>query len=183
MLSFTVYPTPVSKTRNPSKQTTKSFNGGFPSDTGSNSVLPSSGGAGVGPLVRTISATSPFPVSSIIAYPLVNVSSQLSTKDTNGGLVYPDPRLIRSTPIVLPALSTTASATAPIPPPPKISILGGPHLNALTSHLVILDGIVPAESPSGSLNISKSSINFVASSIISPSDGMSKNPAKSSICA
>jgi len=52
ILSFTVYPTPVSKILNPSKQTTKSFPDGLVvSDGGSNSVLPSLGGAGVGVLV------------------------------------------------------------------------------------------------------------------------------------
>ena len=58
ILSFTVYPTPVSKILNPSKQTTKSFDGcSTISDGGSNSVLPSLGGAGVGEVVSIISTT------------------------------------------------------------------------------------------------------------------------------
>ena len=58
MLSFTVYPTPVSRILNPSKQTTKSFDGcsAIPSDGQSNSVLPSLGGAG-GVVVKIISTT------------------------------------------------------------------------------------------------------------------------------
>ena len=103
------------------------------------------------------------------------------THQSNRRLYQPTP-FVRSTPIVLPTLSTIASPTAPTPPPPKISILGGPHLNALTSQSVVLDGNFPAASPRGCLNIYCLSIKSIAPSTISLSDGTSKNPAKSSIC-
>ena len=57
---------------------------------------------------------------------------QESLKFMKGISVYPLPGNIISTPNKVPAAPIIALPAAPDPPPPKNSIVGGPHLNGPT---------------------------------------------------